>query len=167
MKIRSLALAFALASLSFASTPARAADDEISIPETKSLYERLGGEAAITAVVDDFVGRAASDPAVNFTRQGTARPWDATPENVATLKKHLMQFLCMATGGPQTYEGRDMVTVHAGMAITDAEFNAIAADLAASLAAFNVPKKETDELMAIAASTRSQIVEKSEASSSY
>ena len=159
MKIRSLALAFALASLSFASTPARAADDEISIPETKSLYERLGGEAAITAVIGDFVGRAASDPAVNFVRTGTGKEWDPTPENVEMLKKHLTQFVCAATGGPQIYEGRDMKTVHEGMKITEAEFGAIAADLKASLSTFNVPQKEQDELIGIVATTQDSIVE--------
>lgn len=124
----------------------------------KSLYERLGGEPALTAVVDDFVGRAAGDPKVNFTRKGTAAEWPATPENVAHLKKMLVQFIAMATGGPQQYTGRDMKSAHAGMNISDAEFNALAADLAASLDKFKVPKAEKDELMAIAASTRGEIV---------
>lgn len=125
----------------------------------KSLYERLGGEAAIAAVTEDFVGRAASNPAVNFTRRGTGQEWSATPANVEHLKKMLVQFLCMATGGPQKYEGRSMKSVHAGMKISSAEFDALAADLAASLDKFNVPKREKDELMAIAASTKSDIVE--------
>jgi hemoglobin len=159
MKIRKIVLSLALvASLS---APVFAEDDPVA--ETKSLYERLGGETAIAAVVEDFVGRAASDPAVNFVRQGTPKAWDATPENVATLKKHLTQFLCSVTGGPQVYEGRDMITVHAGMQISDAEFNALAGDLQASLVSFNVPQQELDELMTIAASTRGQIVEQSEA----
>lgn len=128
--------------------------------EKKSLYERLGGEAAITAVVDDFVNRAAGDPAVNFTRVGSGgKTWDATPENVATLKKHLTQFLCSVTGGPQAYEGKDIGATHAGMKITDAEFNAIAGDLIASLDKFNVPETEKNELMAIAGTTRGSIVE--------
>ncbi len=125
----------------------------------KSLYERLGGEAAIAAVTEDFVGRAASNPAVNFTRRGTGQEWSATPENVEHLKKMLVQFLCMATGGPQKYEGRSMKSVHAGMKISSAEFDALAADLAASLDKFNVPRQEKDELMAIAASTKKDIVE--------
>ena len=61
--------------LSSFSSAALAADD-MSAPAaapaapTVSLYERLGGEPAITAVVDDFVNRAAGDPAVNFVRKG-------------------------------------------------------------------------------------------------
>jgi hemoglobin len=129
-------------------------------PAAKSLYERLGGEPAITAVVDDFVGRAASDPKVNFTRKGTAAEWSATAESVGKLKKHLVQFISMATGGPSKYEGRAMKPVHAGMGITEAEFNALAGDLIASLDKFKVPQKEKDELIAIVASTKKDIVEK-------
>lgn len=153
---------FAVALVS--SFPAYAAD--VSIPEnppTQSLYERLGGEAAITAVVDDFVGRAAADPAVHFTRKGTPKEWDATPENVATLKKHLTQFICSATGGPQIYEGKDLKATHEGMGISESEFGAIAADLKTSLNTFNVPQKEQDDLLTIVGTTQGSIVEKSEA----
>jgi hemoglobin len=129
-------------------------------PEQKSLYERLGGEASISAVVDDFVNRAAADPAVNFTRANVpgAPKWDPTPENVALLKTRITQFVCMATGGPQKYEGKSMKDAHAGMKITDAEFNAIAADLTASLNKFNVPQQEQNELLAIVGTTRGDIV---------
>src|SRR5262249_10305730 len=92
----------------------------------KSLYERLGGEAALKAVVDDFVARTAANPKVNFPRKGTPVEWKATDENVALLKKRLVQFIGKATGGPQKYEGKDMKTVHKGMEITEDEFNAMA-----------------------------------------
>jgi len=126
---------------------------------TKSLYERLGGEGALTLVVDDFVNRAAGDPAVNFTRKGTGMEWNATPENVAKLKKRLVQFIGMATGGPQKYEGKAMKPSHAGMKITSAEFDALAKDLIASLDKFKVPQREKDELIAVVASTKGDIVE--------
>ena len=125
----------------------------------KSLYERLGGEPAITAVIDEFVARAASDPAVNFVRKGKKRTWDPTPENVAKLKKHLVQFVASVAGGPQTYEGKDMAAAHRDMEITDAEFDAIAADLKASLDKFNVPAKEENELLTAVGTLRGSIVE--------
>lgn len=125
----------------------------------KSLFERLGGEAGIRAVVDNFVPRAAANPAVNFTRVGHKRTWEATPENVETLKKHLTAFIGTATGGNTNYAGRDMKAAHQDMGITSAEFDAIAADLLASLKELNVPEKETNELMAIAATTKGAIVE--------
>ena len=122
--------------------------------QQKSLYERLGGEPAITAVVDDFTARAAADPKVNFLRGGKYATVD-----VPKLKKHLVNLVCSVTGGPQKYTGRDMKTLHKGMAITDAEFDALAADLVASLDKFKVPAKEKDELLKIVASTRADIVE--------
>jgi hemoglobin len=137
----------------------QADETAVAAPE-KSLYERLGGQAAISAVVDDFVPRAAANPAVNFTRQGQPRTWEATPENVDKLKKHLVQFVSVATGAKDvTYEGRDMVTAHEGLKITGAEFDALAADLAASCDKLGVPAKEKEELLAVAGSTRGSIVQ--------
>jgi hemoglobin len=126
----------------------------------KPLFERLGGEKAVTAVVDDFVNRAAGDPKVNFTRKGTPMEWEATPRNVEHLKQMLTQFVCMATGGPQKYEGREMKSVHHGMMISHAEFDALAANLKATLDKFGVPAPEQGELLGIVGTTRSQIVEK-------
>jgi hemoglobin len=120
----------------------------------KSLYERLGGELAITAVVEDFVGRAAADPKVNFFRDGKYKGID-----VPRLKRQLVEFIGKATGGPQKYTGRDMKQAHKGMKITNAEFDAIAADLAASLDKFKVPAKEKNELLTIVGTTRKDIVE--------
>jgi hemoglobin len=125
----------------------------------KSLYERLGGEAAIKAVIDDFVGRAAGNPKVNFTRKGTDKEWEATPENVARLKMHLVELVGMVTGGPQKYTGRSMEESHAGMKITAEEFGALAADLKATLDKFKVPRKEQMELLKIVGSTQADIVE--------
>jgi len=126
----------------------------------KSLYDRLGGEPGIEQVVNSFVGIAAADPKVNFTRKGTAKEWAATPENVAKLKTHLVQFIASAAGGPQKYEGRDMKSVHAGMGITAAEFDAAAADLQQALGMYNVGKQEQTELLAVVGTTKASIVEK-------
>ena len=123
----------------------------------KSLYDRIGGQAALTKVVDDFVARAAANPKVNFTRNGT---WNASDAAVKTLKMHLVNFLGSAFGGPQKYTGRSMKEAHKGMAITQAEFDALAADLKAVLEANKVPSAEVNEIMKIAASTAPDIVEK-------
>ncbi|CAN5863338.1 hypothetical protein BH20GEM1_BH20GEM1_22300 [soil metagenome] len=123
-----------------------------------SLYERLGGEAGIAAVVDTLVALAAADTALNFTRQGTANEWEATPENVALFKTRMVQFIGQATGGPQAYEGRDMGTAHEGMEITDAEFDRLGGHLSAALSAYDVPEEEKQELFAIVESTRDAVV---------
>jgi len=136
------------------------AESAVVVPlPKKTLYDRLGGEAAVKAVVDDVVARAATDPKVNFTRKGTAREWKATPENIAKLKSSLVQMIAAATGGPQKYTGKSMKDVHKGMQISDKEFAALIDDLKAALDKLKVAAKEQDELLAIVASTGKDIVE--------
>jgi len=122
----------------------------------KALWDRLGGEPAVKAVVHEFVGRAASNPKVDFTRGGKY-PIDAA--GVVKLEQQLVELISAVTGGPLKYTGRDMKSSHKGMKITDAEFDAIAGDLIATLKKFNVPQTEMDELVTIVASTRGDIVE--------
>jgi hemoglobin len=124
------------------------------------LYNRLGGEKGIRAVVDGLVARALTDPKVNFTRAGTPRPWPSSAQNIVTLKEHLVQYLSGATGGPQRYEGRDLLLVHQGMGISGRQFDAFAADLKATLDDLHVASREREDLLEIIAPTRSAIVEK-------
>ena len=125
-------------------------------PLPKPLWSRLGGEPAVKAVVHDFVALAATDPQVDFSRGGK---YSLDAAGVANLEKLLVELISAVTGGPLKYEGRPMKMVHQGMAITDAQFNALAGDLAVVLKKYNVPKRETDELIAIVASTRKDVVE--------
>jgi len=138
--------------------------------ENRSLYDRLGGQQGITAIVDDFVPRAMADPRVNWDRKGVkqggfsihrGRPvtWNATPEAIKNLKIHMVQFLSLSTGGPSEYSGKEMKQAHAGLHITNAEFDAAVGDLKASLDKISVPVKEQKELLAIVESTRAQIAE--------
>jgi hemoglobin len=126
--------------------------------DVRSLFDRLGGAPAVTKVVDDFVAVAAADPKVNFARKGQPEPWDAKPEQVALLKKRLVEFVSAATGGDAHYNGQDMVTAHRGMNVTDAEFDALASDLKAALEKNSVPVREQAELLAVVNRTRSAIV---------
>lgn len=136
----------------------------------KSLFDRLGGEQGVNAIVDDWINRALADPRVNWERKGITRggfsfrrnrsvEWKATPEAVAQMKKHIAQFISVATGGPSTYEGREMTQVHGGLHITNANFDAAVGDLKASLDKLGVPTEEQKELMAIVESTRPQVAE--------
>src|SRR2546421_3168625 len=101
----------------------------------KSLYDRLGGEQAMGLIVDDFLSRALADPRVNWERKGVKRggvsihrgasiEWEANEQNVQQLKKHLVQFLSLSTGGPSFYDVKDIKAAHQGMHITNAEFDA-------------------------------------------
>lgn len=143
------------------------ADDDAAATKEKephrTLYDRIGGEATIVAVVDDLVARTIANPRVNFTRRGTPRQWQPTPQNLTLLKKRLIQFLGTATGGPQRYQGQDMRTAHRGMQISDREFDAFTKDLQASLEQAGVKAKERKELLEIVESARGTIVEAAKA----
>lgn len=104
----------------------------------QELYDRLGGQRAIVAVVDDFVGRLAADDRIKIRFSNT---------DIPKLRLLLVEFVCMATGGPCTYTGLDMETSHAGMELIDEEFTALVEDLSATLDSFKVPAKEKNELL--------------------
>jgi hemoglobin len=115
----------------------------------KSLYDRLGGKPAITAVVDDFVARVAADRRINRFFANT---------DVPSFKAKLIDQICEVSGGPCKYTGKDMKTTHAGMGITDADFNALVEDLVATLDKFKVPEKEKSELLGALAPMKKDIV---------
>lgn len=115
----------------------------------KSLYDRLGGKDAITAVIDEFVARTTTDPRVK------ERFFNV---DAVQLKKNLVDFVCVATGGPCKYEGRDMSTAHAGMDLVDDEFNAVVEDLVGALDKFKVPEKEKNEILGALGPLKPQMV---------
>ena len=115
-----------------------------------SLYERLGGLDAISAVVDSFAARCAGDGRINPKFERT---------DIPRLKKMLVNQVREATGDPCTYSGRGMRETHDGMGVTAGEFDALVEDLVATLDEFDVPKSEQDELLALLGPMRVDIVE--------
>ena len=101
----------------------------IASAKTKSLYSRLGGKTAITAVVNQFVTNCATDPRINKFFADTAKD----PKRLAKFKKNLVDQICQASGGPCKYKGKSMKAAHRGMGITDADFNALVDDLVKAL----------------------------------
>ena len=116
----------------------------------RSLYERLGGIEAITAVARAFEDRAAKDDRIN---QKFART------NLDRLTKEFVDQLCQDTGGPCTYTGLNMRQAHTNMGVTSGEFDAFMEDLVATLDGFNVGKAEQDELLNDLRPMRAEIVE--------
>ena len=114
-----------------------------------SLYQRLGGNDAVTAVVDDAIGNIAADIRINrrFASAG-----------ISQLNKNLVDLICARTGGPCTYGGRDMSAAHEGMNIRDDEFDALVEDLIKSLDKFKVPAREKGELLGILGHMKNAIV---------
>ncbi|HTP73701.1 MAG TPA: group 1 truncated hemoglobin [Burkholderiaceae bacterium] len=114
-----------------------------------SLYERLGGRTAITALLDDAVNNIATDPRVK------RRFGNANPEH---LKGNLVDLLCERAGGPFVYKGRNMADAHEGMMIRDDEFDALMDDIAKSFDKFKVPAAERRESLAILGQMRGAVV---------
>lgn len=115
-----------------------------------SLYERLGGIEAITAVARAFEDRAVKDDRIN---QKFART------NLERLTKEFIDQLCQGTGGPCTYTGLNMRSAHTNMGVTSGEFDAFIDDLVAALDRFSVGKAERDELLNLLRPLRAEIVE--------
>ena len=119
---------------------------------TASLYARLGGYDALVAVTKDFIGRLATDPQLAKFFAGL------NDTSKARVEAHVIDFLCVATGGPCIYTGQDMKTAHTGLHITDADWSASAAHLTETLNKFKVPQKEQDEVMSAIGGLKSDIV---------
>jgi hemoglobin len=115
-----------------------------------SLYERIGGLPAIEAVVTDFQQNVAADDRIN------------APFGVADLKllhRRLVEFVCVATGGPCQYTGRDMRASHKGMGVTNEQFDVLVGALVKSLDKFKVPEREKSEILGALGPLRGEIVE--------
>ncbi len=125
----------------------------ISVAQEKTLYERLGGYGAISAVVDDFAGKLFNDPVVGARFFGMS---DDSREGFRQKNKNLV---CNVTGGPCKIISRSAAETHGGLGIKASEFAIVAQHLTDTLNKFKVPEKEHKELMAIIASLRPDIVE--------
>jgi hemoglobin len=116
----------------------------------KTLYDRLGGQDAIKAVVKDFVEEnVAKDTRIN------ARFANA---DIPHLEQMLTEQICAGTGGPCKYTGKNMKEAHTGMKITDEEFNALVEDLKKSLDKFKVPPQEQQDLLGVLGPMKPDIV---------
>jgi len=131
-----------------ASTARRSAGEPKPSPRG-SLYDRLGGKPAITAVTGELLDRVAADARIKYRFLNT---------DLGKLKASLIDFVCVATGGPCKYTGQDMETSHAGMELVDDEFTALVDDLAGALDKFKVPAREKAELLGALAPLQPAIV---------
>ncbi|MGH8508810.1 MAG: group I truncated hemoglobin [Gammaproteobacteria bacterium] len=118
-----------------------------------TLYERLGGYDAISAVASDLLPRLQADSQLG-------RFWHHRGEDGLKREKQLLiDFLCSSSGGPLYYTGREMKTAHKGMKISEGDWSAFLGHLDATLEAFHVPQAERDAVVAFVQSTKPDIVE--------
>ena len=121
--------------------------------EERTLYERLGGYDAITAVANDLLPRLRADLQLG-------RFWAHRGEDgVKREEQLLIDFLCASAGGPTYYRGRDMVLTHRGMRISESDWSVFLGHATATLAKFQVPEAEQREVVAFLQSLKQEIVE--------
>lgn len=117
-----------------------------------SLYEQLGGEPAVNAAVDIFYRKVVGDARINRFFFGVDMARQAAKQKA---------FLTMAFGGPHHYTGLDMRRGHAKlveMGLNDSHFDAVLDHLGSTLAELNVPENLIDQVIAIAESTRADVL---------
>jgi hemoglobin len=123
--------------------------------QPQSLYDRLGGLAPISVVVNDFIEALVPDKVLNANPAIDAARKRVPP---SYLKYHVTALVCQATGGPCQYHGRGMKESHAHMRITEREWDRMVELFQEVLAKHKVPAKETQELLEIVSSTKAEIV---------
>jgi len=115
-----------------------------------SLYQRIGGKAAIGAAVDLFYKKVLADERINFFF-----------DDVNMKKQHNQQkaFLAAALGGPEPWTGKDMRTAHKNLPdLNESHFNAVAENLQSTLMELKVPEKLVAEVMAVAGSVKDDVL---------
>jgi len=119
----------------------------------KTLYARLGGYDAISAVANDLLPRLMSDSQLG-------RFWKNRGEDGINREKQLLiDYLCSSAGGPLLYTGRDNKTSHQGMGIGESDWEQFIGHLNATLDNFQLPQQERSDVIAFIESTKADIVE--------
>ncbi len=118
---------------------------------TMSLFEKLGGAAAVDAAVDIFYRKVLSDDRISHFFDSVDMASQHTKQKV---------FLTMAFGGPNSYTGKDMREAHKHMKLTEEHFNAVAENLVSTLKELDVPEESINEVVNIALSVKDDVLNK-------
>lgn len=125
-----------------------------TLAKTQTLYDRLGSEVGIIALVEDIVQAHMQNPLI----KARFLPYSEDPEHLAKLKGHLVTFLCAGSGGTQAYTGRDMGASHRGMNINEAEYMAATDDILNVLEKHGIDEETRKDVLAITYSLKEQIM---------
>lgn len=115
------------------------------------LYEQLGKQEGISAVVDDFYERVLADPLLKPVFAST---------DMDRLRRHQAAFITFAVGGPNNYNGRNMEKAHEGLNITPEQFQAVAHHLTESLKKFDVADEAITKVINTVASLKDDVIGK-------
>ena len=122
--------------------------------ENQTLYQRLGGYDSIAAVASDLLPRLMGDPLLG-------RFWQNRGEDgIRREKQLLIDFLCANSGGPLTYVGRDMLTSHKGVGISEKHWGNFMIHLYATLEHLQVAETEKNQVCGFIESLKGEIVDK-------
>ena len=113
------------------------------------LYERLGGQEGIHEITKEIVRLHDQNEALAPIMRGVDRE---------LLAERVAQFIISGTGGPQVYEGRDMVSAHAHLDITNADFLAAGGDVIQAMKNRGCTEGEIEEIVCILVSLRHKVV---------
>ena len=114
------------------------------------LYDRLGGEAGVSAIAGSLIDRVSADPKLGRSFKDS---------NLDRIKRLLAEQICDLSGGPCRYSGDSMREVHAGHHISEAEFFGMVADLRAVLKERHVSQGAANELLRLLAPMKRDVVE--------
>ncbi|MCM4171657.1 group 1 truncated hemoglobin [Arenibacter sp. TNZ] len=121
---------------------------------TRTLYNRLGELKGITKLVDDVVNLHMVNPHVS----PRFIPYKDQPERLMAIKQHTVHFFCAGAGGPQEYKGRDMVSTHKGMNISEQEFLAAVDDILEAMDKNNFGDEDKKDVLAILYSLKGGVI---------
>jgi hemoglobin len=127
-----------------------AARDKFNQARKDSLYQKLGGKAALDAVVDRFYEKIVADKRINHMFEDI---------NMNRQIRKQKEFLAAAFGGPVPWTGKDLRKAHANIpGLNETHFNAVAEHLYSTLVEFKIDQKLIDQVMAIAAGARNDVL---------
>jgi hemoglobin len=121
----------------------------VTTTEPVTIYERLGAEGGIRRAVDEFYERVLADAELAPFFEGI---------DMKSLRRHQVDFLTAATGGPNRYDGRDVAAAHAGRGITGEHFDRVVGHLVGTLQSAGVDEEPIGQVGAALTPLRSDIV---------
>ncbi len=116
----------------------------------RSLYSRLGGAEGIRQIVDDVITAHLNNPVVSERFRKAS--------DIGRLKTKAWEFFCAGAGGPETYTGKDMISAHKGMNITEAEYEAVTEDILSALEKNRIDDATARDVTEILSSLRNQVI---------
>ena len=121
-----------------------------------TLFDRLGGTAGISSIVDDVIQAHMNNPAI----QARFLPYKDQPERVAVIRQHTIEFLSAGSGGKVTYTGKDMPSAHKGMNISPSEYMCVIDDILMVLDKHAIDEQSKKDVLAILWSLKGMVMAK-------